>query len=210
MLPIWRHCEEPCDEAIPRRLARALDCFAPLAMTSFVVPAMHPHPGCCSRTKPHSTNEVKNKGGEAPKGAYHPSAPSGAARPQAEDARLPALHRGSCPAIYRSETQSRPRFTRWSHEGITFAMSPCSSEAPRAPVIVPAGRCPDRPGAEVTSLRPQEPLPLRQSVSPADVPHDERECHPYRIRIRYVNKKETNYRKLWVRPRVTRTGQSAI
>src|ERR1700722_21021100 len=34
------------------------------------VPAMHPHPSCCSRTKLHGTNE-RNKGGEAPKGAYH-------------------------------------------------------------------------------------------------------------------------------------------
>src|SRR3984957_16378563 len=37
------------------------------------------------------------------------------------------------------------------------------------------GRCPDRPGTEVTGLRPQEPHPLHQSVSPADVPHDERD-----------------------------------
>src|ERR1700722_13764611 len=37
----------------------------------------------------------KRKGGEAPKGAPSTTAPSGAARPQAEDARLPALHRGS-------------------------------------------------------------------------------------------------------------------
>jgi hypothetical protein len=35
---------------------------------------------------------------------------------------------------------------------------------------VPAGRFPEsRPGAEVTSPRPREPLSLHQPVSPADV-----------------------------------------
>jgi hypothetical protein len=33
----------------------------------------------------------------------------------------------------------------------------------------------------VTSLRPQEPHPLHQSVSPADVPHDERDGRQYHI-----------------------------
>jgi hypothetical protein len=43
--------------------------------------------------------------------------------------------------------------------------------APRRPVIMPAGRMTrSRPGAEVTSPRPREPLSLRQPVSPADVP----------------------------------------
>ncbi len=42
--------------------------------------------------------------------------------------------------------------------------------ASRRPVFMPAGRIPrSRPGAEVTSPRPREPLSLRQPVSPAGV-----------------------------------------
>jgi hypothetical protein len=44
-------------------------------------------------------------------------------------------------------------------EGVTSALNRAYSDAPRAPVIVPAGRCPSRPGAGVTSPRPQEPHP---------------------------------------------------
>jgi hypothetical protein len=45
-----------------------------------------------------------------------------------------------------------------------------SSELPRRPVVMPDGRMTrSRPGAEVTSPRPREPLSLRQPVSPADV-----------------------------------------
>ena len=43
------------------------------------------------------------------------------------------------------------------------------SDAPRAPVIVPAGRCPSRPGAGLQA-RPHEPHPLRQSAVTGDIP----------------------------------------
>ena len=37
------------------------------------------------------------------------------------------------------------------------------------------GRCPSRLRAKSDELRPQEPHPLRQSASPVDVPHEERD-----------------------------------
>jgi len=48
-------------------------------------------------------------------------------------------------------------------------------QAPCSPITRRTGRCPNRLQAKSDELRPQEPHPLHQSVSPADVPHDEQD-----------------------------------
>ena len=54
--------------------------------------------------------------------------------------------------------------------GVTRSFLSQSSDMSRRPVIMPAGRIRrSRPGAEVTSPRPREPLSLRQPGSPAGV-----------------------------------------
>jgi hypothetical protein len=64
----------------------------------------------------------------------------------------------------------------WNHRIQTGGPSPAPVQrAPRSPITRRTGRCPDRLKAEVTNSCLQEPLPLHQSVSPADVPHDERD-----------------------------------
>src|SRR5271156_4797507 len=63
----------------------------------------------------------------------------------------------------------------WNRRMQTGGPSPTPvQQAPCSPITRRTGRCPDRLQTKVTGSHPQEPLPLRQSVSPADVPHNER------------------------------------
>jgi hypothetical protein len=58
------------------------------------------------------------------------------------------------PRRLNASAQPRPRFTRTAHAGVCPHVTGRSrlSEAPRAPVIVPAGTMPGPPGSEGTSL----------------------------------------------------------
>src|SRR5208282_3654309 len=96
---------------------------------------------------------------------------TGAARAEASRARLSAFHHGACCSDRTPQLNSSTRFLgRRRHQVLPASDLSQSSELPRRPVIVPAGRMTrSRPGAEVTSPRPREPLSLRQPVSPADV-----------------------------------------
>ena len=65
-------------------------------------------------------------------------------------ARLSALHRGSGRSA-NALTRSRPRFTRAGGCGRYPQRHSRLSEAPRAPVVMPAGTMPGPPGSGVTS-----------------------------------------------------------
>ena len=93
-------------------------------------------------------------------------------------ARLPALHRGHAPGTLHP--QLGPGRASWNHRIQTGGPSPAPVQrAPRSPVTRRTGRCPSRLRAKSDELRPQEPHPLRQSASPVDVPHDERDGRLY-------------------------------
>src|SRR5580658_5425267 len=64
----------------------------------------------------------------------------------------------------------------WNRRMQTGGPSPTPvQQAPCSPITRRTGRCPDRLKAEVINSRLQEPPPLHQSVSPADVPHDKQD-----------------------------------
>src|SRR5271155_852738 len=64
-------------------------------------------------------------------------------------------------------------------------------QAPCSPITRRTGRCPNRLQTKVTGSHPQEPLPLHQSVSPADVPDDERDRRKVTVSEPFVNIKVT-------------------
>jgi hypothetical protein len=100
------------------------------------------------------------------------SAPYGRGSREASRARLPASHHGACCSDRTPQLNSSDALpgTDDAEAGVTRSLPPQCSELPRRPVVMPAGRpCRSRPGAEVTSPCPREPLSLRQPVSPADV-----------------------------------------
>jgi hypothetical protein len=102
------------------------------------------------------------------------SAPYGRGSRETSRARLSASHHGACCSERTPQLNSSDALpgTDCAGAGVTRSLPPQSSELPRRPVIVPAGRyCRSRPGAKVTSPCPREPLSLRQPVSPADVLH---------------------------------------
>ncbi len=114
----------------------------------------------------------KQKGSGTPAGALvQSSAPYGRGSREASRARLSAFHHGTCCSDRTPQLSSSTRFLGLRrHQVLPASDLSQSSELPRRPVIVPAGRMTrSRPGAEVTSPRPREPLPLRQPVSPAGV-----------------------------------------
>ena len=91
-----------------------------------------------------------------------------------------APKRRNCPVGPRhaSDVAIRLRFGRGRASSGTrspFGAPPRRSPRPcaeaRSRPRVTRGRCPDRPRTEVTSFRPQEPHPPRQSASPVDVPY---------------------------------------
>jgi hypothetical protein len=64
-------------------------------------------------------------------------------------------------------------------------------QAPCSPITRRTGRCPNRLKAEVINSRLQEPPPLHQSESPADVPHDKQDGAIVLTKETNVNTKET-------------------
>jgi hypothetical protein len=151
-------------------------------MTRFVIPAMRLHPSFCSRGKKRClrrtggfrsrTNEVREA---KRRKARTTCRTNGCGASSAEDARLPALHRGACPGGLPPETQSRPRFTRRSAKALPSPGSPRLSEAPRVSVVVPRGSMPGPPGG-----RSDESPPAGTALAPSvgvtgDVPHEERD-----------------------------------
>src|SRR6202035_2769519 len=55
--------------------------------------------------------------------------------------------------------------------GVTSTLASRLSEAPRAPVIMPAGAVPGPPGSGSDEPPPAGAAPARQSASPVDVPY---------------------------------------
>ncbi len=162
-------------------------------MTSFLVLATR----FCARVILHASRKLprtderqfvcspENEGGGAPNGAPKSkvAAPGNSkvrAWPRSckRIARLPALHRGHAPGTLHP--QLGPGRASWNHRIQTGGPSPAPVQrAPRSPVTRRTGRCPSRLRAKSDELRPQEPHPLRQSASPVDVPHDERDGRLY-------------------------------
>src|SRR5208282_946125 len=98
-------------------------------------------------------------------------------------ARLSAFHHGTCCSEQTPQLSSRTRFlglgrgarSRWFERSCTSQRAlpapSCPSPATKSQTGHHAGRAfsRSRPGAEVTSPRPREPLSLRQPELPADV-----------------------------------------
>src|SRR5208283_1833441 len=111
------------------------------------------------------------------------SAPYGRGAREASRARLPAFHHGACCSEQTPQLSSRTRFlglgrsarSRWFERSCASQRAlpapSCPSPATKSQTGHHAGRAfsRSRPGAEVTSPRPREPLSLHQPVSPADV-----------------------------------------
>src|SRR5208282_5915100 len=115
---------------------------------------------------------LRNKGSGTPAGALvQTSAPYGRGSREASRARLTAFHHGTCCSDRTPQLNSSTRFLgRRRHQVLPASDLSQSSGFPRRPVVMPDGRMTrSRPGAEVTSPRPREPLSLRQPVSPAGV-----------------------------------------
>jgi hypothetical protein len=77
----------------------------------------------------------------------------------AERARLSAFHRGSCVGERTPPLSSSRASWDAALTGVTRLPPIPVQRAPRRPVIVPAGRCPEPPGSGL-QIRPREPHPL--------------------------------------------------
>jgi hypothetical protein len=103
----------------------------------------------------------------------------------AEDARLSALHRGSCRNAGRlGSIQAALHATKC--EGVTSACSARLSEAPRAAAVVPPGSMPGPPGSGVTSPTRRNRTRSVSRPSPVDVPHEEQDERLYSDRSNHV------------------------
>ena len=124
----------------------------------------------------------KIKGSRTPPGAFflQMSRISGCERALTRRARLTAFHRGTCGREPTPPLSSRTRFLGRGCRG-RYPPSPVPVQRQsRRPVIMPAGRLPvSRPGAEVTSPCPREPLCPIGRRHPADVPYgqDSQRCN---------------------------------
>jgi hypothetical protein len=110
---------------------------------SALIPATHPASGSC-RPKPPIFCLQKNKGRRSAEKAHQSSVLCGA-RPRAHRSAL-AFRRSTAAlasAICRSSIQAALRAMQC--EGVAFALASRLSEAPRAPVIMPAGSMPGPP-----------------------------------------------------------------
>ena len=141
--------------------------------TCLIVLAMRRIRALVTNTKSPAPRRM-NKGGEAPKSACHPlSAPLTCVLPRvrgrteegarkrsiadklAQSAQLILRDRSPSGAPPRrlprranARTQSRPRFTRNTMRRRYLRLESRLSEAPRAPVVMPAGTMPGPPGSE--------------------------------------------------------------
>jgi hypothetical protein len=114
---------------------------------------------------------ANKKGSGTPAGAsVQTSAPYGRGSREASRARLSASHHGACGSEPTPPLSSRTRFLGRGAKR-ALPVSTCPTPATKSQTGHHAGRASSRsrPGAEVTSRRPREPLSLRQPVSPAGV-----------------------------------------
>ena len=80
---------------------------------------------------------------------------SGLRRPSAIGrARLPAFHHGSSQGVCGPLVRSGPGFVGNGPRGGCYSALPTSSDAPRAPVVVPAGMMPGPPGSKADEAPP--------------------------------------------------------
>jgi len=155
-----RHCEERSDEAIrgggaatatldPLNRTAALDCFASLVMTKGKRNADR-----CIVYCPRHANEC-----------CHSLAFGRSAR-SSERAHLSAFHRGSCLGDLTPPLSFSTRFLGRGRLRLSQ-----SSEAPRRPVMMPAGRVAEAARERGYEPRPRVPHSLRHSAVTGDVPY---------------------------------------
>ena len=169
-----------------KRLILRLRGAAPSTLPTFAPRAVSPAPqGERAKMKMHSprrilarvlptatTTKTNNKKREAERREAHPTmaASCDAARALAK-ARSPfgaPLRR--LPERANAPAQPRPRFTRTRGCGRYPHRHSRLSKAPCAPVVMPAGRCPDRPGAKLrASPAGTAPAPLQGSSREASL-----------------------------------------
>ena len=132
---------------------------------------------------------TKKKGGEAPKDACHPvSAPflpkgRGCGSDPSQTSLRSLRNLSACgdrspsgaplrrlPRRANARTQPRPRFTRNTMRRRYLRLESRLSEAPRAPVVMPAGTMPGPPGSGVTSPARRNRTCSINWLSPVDVP----------------------------------------
>jgi len=156
-------------------------CGFPFTAQVFSASRCSSHPSFCSRFNKGASNRREAipywpPTKEAERRTAHlgyPHLKEMRARPYASRSPFGAPPR-LCAEIFRS--QLGPGRASWNRRMQTGGPSPTPvQQAPCSPITRRTGRCPDRLRTKVTGSRPQEPLPLHQSVSPADVPHDERD-----------------------------------
>ena len=124
---------------------RAICPFPQGARTDIIVLAMHPHPSF-GKERHEVFASKKIRGGRAPKGANELAASSDAARAErsALAFRRPTAALTAAPKR-RSSVQAALHAMQCA--GVTRALTSRLSEAPRAPVVMPAGSMPGPPGS---------------------------------------------------------------
>ena len=109
---------------------------------SDLVLAMHPHPSFGNERHEVFASK-KIRGGRAPKGANRLAASSDAARAERSALAFRRPTAALAPAICRSSIQAALHAMQCA--GVTCALASRLSEAPRAPVVMPAGSMPGPP-----------------------------------------------------------------
>ena len=118
------------------------------------------HPGYEERTKERKRNAGRRTVvSPAPAGAVAPRIRSACADPSAVGrARLPAFHHGSCQGEYLiPKARPGPGFVGQACQrggGHSADTAPTSSDAPRTPVVMPAGMMPEPPGSAADEATP--------------------------------------------------------
>ena len=124
--------------------------------------------GFC-RLKPLVFCLQKIRGGRAPKDANELAASSDAAHADRGALAFRRPTAGLAPAMCRSSIQAALRAMQC--EGVTFAVASRLSEAPRAPVIMPAGSMPGPPGSGSDEPPPAGTAPAPSVGVTGDVPY---------------------------------------
>jgi hypothetical protein len=123
-------------------------------VTSNIVLAARPRPSFAkpgTKTFPPKNNEGRRS---ADRRIQPLAAPAGAAARPAGRARLSALHRGLAVRRGCRRFGSAPGRASWDggwRRALTRRPRPLVQRAPRRPVVMPVGRCPEQPGSGVTN-----------------------------------------------------------
>ena len=137
---------------------------------SILIPATRSAPESSSQTKKRCLRRTggvlfclpRNKGGGAPNGA--PSVPASQRDAGAALSEPLAFRRSSAAMRWSYSPQLGLGRASWNRRMQTGVPSPTPvQQAPCSPITRRTGRCPNRLQAKSDELRPQEPLPLRQS-----------------------------------------------